>query len=320
MVSIILPVYNVENYISACIESILKQNYRDFELIIVDDGSPDKSINIAKKVLDNNTEIPVRIIKKKNGGVSSARNMGLQYAKGEFVVMVDSDDIVSDWFLKNLVELSKKYSGLIIYSTGYEIRIQDGTVEKGKQSYIKVESLSIEWSEAQEAFFERTLKFLLPSLMIKTSFLIENGIAFDERVTFSEDLQFVWRCLAYNRKNVAISSVSDYFYISHGGSTMTASGVSKIETSIIGINSLHQEIGEYLTKRINQSLISRHYFAMLHSSSKMLTVADFMLLYNETNSEYFIKRELKTGNIKVRLVCFAFQLYVPLGYWIMRLF
>ncbi|SHF46252.1 Glycosyltransferase involved in cell wall bisynthesis [Salegentibacter echinorum] len=95
-VSIVLPVYNVEKYISKSIESILNQNFTNFELLIIDDGSPDKSIQTAKTYEDNR----IKIFHKENGGLSDARNYGLKRAAGEYIYFMDSDD----WIEPNLLE------------------------------------------------------------------------------------------------------------------------------------------------------------------------------------------------------------------------
>lgn len=88
--SIIIPVYNVETYIKKCVNSILIQSYKDYEIILVDDGSPDKSGTICDEytIKDNR----VKVVHKKNGGLSSARNTGLDIAKGEYIIFLDSDD------------------------------------------------------------------------------------------------------------------------------------------------------------------------------------------------------------------------------------
>lgn len=91
-VSIIIPVYNSENYLDKCISSILKQTLNEIEIILVDDGSTDKSEVICKKYKDSDNR--VKFVRKKNGGVSSARNCGVSIAEGEFITFVDSDDYI----------------------------------------------------------------------------------------------------------------------------------------------------------------------------------------------------------------------------------
>ena len=90
LVSVIVPAYNVERFLPRCIESLLKQSYSNLEIIIVDDGSTDKTGDIAEGYAEKYDHI--RCIHKENGGLSDARNMGLKYSKGEYVVFFDSDD------------------------------------------------------------------------------------------------------------------------------------------------------------------------------------------------------------------------------------
>lgn len=112
LISIIVPVYNVENYIRECIDSILAQTMRSFELILVDDGSKDASGRICDEYADADDRI--RVIHKENGGLSSARNRGLDEAKGDYICFVDSDDAVSADYLEKLYAAIKKDNADIV--------------------------------------------------------------------------------------------------------------------------------------------------------------------------------------------------------------
>lgn len=92
MISVIVPIYNVEKYLDACIESIINQSYRDLEIILVDDGSPDNCSEMCDEWLEKDNRI--KVVHKENGGLSSARNAGLSVATGEFIAFVDSDDTI----------------------------------------------------------------------------------------------------------------------------------------------------------------------------------------------------------------------------------
>ena len=102
LISIIVPIYKVEKYLSRCIDSILAQTYKNLEIILVDDGSPDKCPEICDKYAKEDSRI--KVIHKKNGGVSSARNAGLDVATGKYIFFVDSDDIITEDALSNLYE------------------------------------------------------------------------------------------------------------------------------------------------------------------------------------------------------------------------
>ena len=99
-ISIIVPVYNVEQFLRHCIDSILNQSFADFELLLIDDGSKDASGEICDKYAVKDSRI--RVFHKENGGVSSARNLGLENAKGEWVTFVDADDSLKERFLNDL--------------------------------------------------------------------------------------------------------------------------------------------------------------------------------------------------------------------------
>jgi len=115
-ISIIVPVYKVEDYLQRCIDSILEQTFTNWELILIDDGSPDKSGKICDEYAQRDNR--VRVFHKENGGVSAARNEGLIQAKGEWITFIDSDDYVDKTFLEDF-GLSRYKAD--IYLEGYQV-------------------------------------------------------------------------------------------------------------------------------------------------------------------------------------------------------
>lgn len=112
LISIILPVYNVQDYLKKCIESIINQTYQNFELLIINDGSTDQSLNICQSFKDER----ITIISQVNSGLSSARNTGIRYAKGDYICFVDSDDYVSTRYLETMVNALKNTGSLMCFS------------------------------------------------------------------------------------------------------------------------------------------------------------------------------------------------------------
>ena len=104
--SIIIPVYNVEKYVKRCIESVINQDFEDYEIILVNDGSTDSSLEICKQYTNNSH---VTIISKENEGPSSARNCGMQCSCGKYIVFLDSDDSIAPGSLRQLYEVTKTY-------------------------------------------------------------------------------------------------------------------------------------------------------------------------------------------------------------------
>ena len=120
-ISIIVPVYNAEKYLRRCIDSILSQSLTDFELILIDDGSTDRSPLICDEYATRDKRI--RLIHKKNDGVSAARNDGIDIAQGEFITFVDSDDWVDEVYLYTLLQYKQYdivfFSHRLIFDDGY---------------------------------------------------------------------------------------------------------------------------------------------------------------------------------------------------------
>lgn len=142
LISVIMPVYNVKPYLSDCIKSVLNQSYSNFELILVDDGSTDGSGAVCDSFALKDDR--VNVIHTVNGGLSSARNLGVKLAAGNYICFVDSDDMVSDKYLQTLYENVRKYDadvsfcGFLIFSDSYvnATEMQNTSVVRDKKSIL----------------------------------------------------------------------------------------------------------------------------------------------------------------------------------------
>ena len=108
LISVIVPIYKVEEYLEKCVNSILNQTYSNLEVLLIDDGSPDNCPQLCDDFAKK--DIRIRVFHKKNGGLSSARNYGIEHAKGKYICFVDSDDFVSNDYIETLLKLIKKYN------------------------------------------------------------------------------------------------------------------------------------------------------------------------------------------------------------------
>lgn len=125
LISVIIPIYKVEAYLNRCVESVQSQTYHNLEILLVDDGSPDNCGAICESLAGNDPRI--RVIHKQNGGLSDARNKGLDAAQGEYVAFVDSDDYVAPWFLQTLYEQ--------LLRTGSDVAICSYAVVEGQNDF-----------------------------------------------------------------------------------------------------------------------------------------------------------------------------------------
>ncbi|MBQ3194486.1 MAG: glycosyltransferase [Oscillospiraceae bacterium] len=129
LISVIVPVYNVERYLARCVDSILAQTYENLQIILVDDGATDASGNICDEYAAKDSRITV--IHKKNGGLSSARNAGIEAARGEYLAFVDSDDWIEPEMYACLLALLKKYDAELVCAGRYDVNGTTGEKKNG---------------------------------------------------------------------------------------------------------------------------------------------------------------------------------------------
>lgn len=197
-ISIIVPVYNVEKYIKKCIESIKTQTYTNFEALIINDGSPDNSIEIAKKIAGNDQRFI--FFNKKNGGLSSARNFGIDQAKGKFIAFLDSDDYISPNFLSGM------YSA--ITQTNADIAICDINLVSVEGNILSTTYNKVNDYYTKKDYFlctDTITSYAWDKLYRATVF---NNLRYDESVKTYEDSHFTFRAI-YNRK---ITSTNTFLY------------------------------------------------------------------------------------------------------------
>lgn len=188
LLSVIVPVYNSEKYIKKCLESLLNQKTDyDYEIIVINDGSTDNSLEIIKKISEKNPEL--YIVDTKNGGVSSARNKGLEIAKGDYITFCDSDDWIDNDTFDNLIETMLNYKPeLVVYGRK---DILNNSEEFFYQNHFKIKELFNQNQEYMENFFFKGKHtFSVCNKLYKKNIISENNIKFSEELILSEDTFF----------------------------------------------------------------------------------------------------------------------------------
>lgn len=208
--SIIIPVYNAENYLERCIESVLNQTESSFELLLINDGSTDRSLEICNHFAERDSRIIV--FTQENAGVSSARNIGISNASGEYITFVDSDDFVGKSFLSNFSEvLNKESSDLVI--SGFNLYYENDTT---KNSVKLLENQDVEKIiNVGQQIAETEMASLLSGPFAKVfrrKIINENKIFFDINFHFGEDAIFNHTFLQYITTLQIIDSV-EYQYV-----------------------------------------------------------------------------------------------------------
>ena len=209
LVSIIIPIYNAELYLEECIDSILKQSYKKFELILVNDGSNDQSGNICEKYV----QIDERVcyVLKDNSGVSDTRNIGLQKASGEFIAFCDADDVYDRLYLEKMVaKLCNDENDMVICNYAYTESRENAI---SKRSTGKIEKLEI----YRSIFTDSTIGGFIWNKMFKRK-ILEN-IKFESSLDICEDTYFVCCALKKIEKVFYLQDVL-YFYRLRDNSTI----------------------------------------------------------------------------------------------------
>lgn len=202
-VSIIIPVYNTSAFIEQCLSSIFCQTFQDFEIIIVNDGSSDNSLELCEKyqfVHDN-----VRLINQLNQGVSSARNIGISVAKGTWVTFIDSDDWIHSDYLASLVKFTTDDYDIVMSGLNY---FEDKTNRQLGHERI-TENTSFKLNAPEDCFAAIQLPLITSpvSKLYRRSVLINSHLQFDPTLSYAEDRDFNLRFLRHCRKIVTTSYI-----------------------------------------------------------------------------------------------------------------
>lgn len=214
MISVIVPVYNVEKYLKDCIESILKQTFSNFELILLDDGSTDKSGMICDQYIKDSR---VKVIHKKNEGVSATRNRGIEEANGEFITFIDSDDCIDENMLEIMLEYQKKDNADLVQCNlinftddkcffpykNVKTHLYNSDDEELKRSIISINYSNINCNGKYGPIR------CIGGKLYRTSIIKNNNIKFDEKIYILEDGIFNFE---FYEKATTVMILSDALY------------------------------------------------------------------------------------------------------------
>ena len=208
-ISVIVPVYNTEAYVGQCLESVLRQTFREYEVIVVDDGSTDGSLGVCRAMEERFAGRMKLLCQPENMGVSAARNAGMEAAQGEYIAFLDSDDLLMDTALERLHRFARESDADVVHTGRYYVPEPD---PEGRPGVLRLRPESQELrtpSEAPELLSEnlavRMQEWLAQQTiwhpvgkLFRREFLKKHAILFDEHVHISEDYLFVLQtvCLA----------------------------------------------------------------------------------------------------------------------------
>ena len=293
-VSVIVPVYNSEDYIGRCIDSILEQTYSDFELILINDGSCDKSLSILKKYAKKDKR--VRVVDQKNMGVANTRNKGIEMAHGEYIALVDNDDYLEKTYLEEFVSQAADYDVIV---GGYK------RVSEDKTLFIKKISKTV-WSK-----YENVAPW---AKIIKKSFLLDNDIKFFS-YSIGEDIIFNMDLYTLTDKIKILDNCSYNWFFNTKSVSNTKQKVFNDDILI-----LFDKMKEYDRNEETKYFISRYFVWYLLFSGRNVSSCEFVLEYKKIkkwilDNDYYdtlkltniVKNESSFSN---KIIIFIFNLVI----------
>lgn len=256
ILSVIVPVYNVERYIQECMNSLINQTIEDIEIIVVNDGSKDRSIEIVREINDSR----IRILNKINGGLSSARNFGLENANGKYITFVDSDDfIILKTAYKEMVELCERYNLDIV--VGNVNRYYDENKIIPMNTANKIFNRNIVSSEEYFQYSVNKKRIFAPvwQSIYKKDLIIKNGLFFKEGILHEDELFSPQVIIKSNR--IGLYNKNFYNYRQRQGSIMNSEDnrkkrVSDMNKVCCELNDICDNLQNDICKKSLQNYIS----------------------------------------------------------------
>lgn len=285
-VSIIIPIYNVEKYIERSLMSALTQTYRNLEILLVNDCTPDNSMEIAERVIANSRyskDLEIRFISHSvNKGIAATRNTGMRNVTGEYLFFLDSDDEITPDCIESMVKLAQRYKGVDI--------VQGNTVETNNDKIKDIISCEPEYIEDRSLikkmmFNDGTCKYSIPNVvwnkLIKTSMVIGNNMWFKEGMV-AEDVYWLlmyWKYVS----SIAFNVTRTYYYYNDNPSSITNEAIQKHRHFFAKMETFKDFIPTIDKKDI---YIYHRFVRMLHNFGHIYR--------NYENSEQYIKTYKET--------------------------
>ena len=314
-VSIIIPVYNSENYLDKCISSILKQTLNGIEIILVDDGSTDKSEVICKKYKDSDNR--VKFVRKKNGGVSSARNCGVSIAEGEFITFVDSDDYIESNMCEKLYTSAIENKCDVIFS-GMK------SVNNKVISYIFTDETKVYSKEeaCKLFFFDKepfSPNYACGKLIKKT---VCEKIKFREDIFLMEDALFSMELFLNCTNNIMFLNEYLYNYVQRSGSASKHFNKKRI-TSYYALDEL-LNIARTMNKLYEMKFLKVYSKLILGILQDIIyfdfegNKCEYLKISKALNKEYFKNMKCKSIGSKNKIHLTVLKISPMIYKWILK--
>lgn len=313
-ISVIVPVYNTEKYIDKTMQSLIKQTFKDFEVILVDDETPDNAIAVAENILSKNF-INYKTVHQKNCGQGYSRNNGVKHASGKWLIFLDSDDILQPDTFELMVNVAINYEDANFVFTDFQsVLIGD----EFKKALYDNGLAYFNRAEIQNSFLLRTQVILAPGTLFNAAWYINNNLGF-KNIPYSEDQLFVWDTLLKVEKVVKIEKPL-YNYLKRPGSIMSSTKLHAIIEGYIEFEKMQEKYlkNEEATELTKNFLLSRWVLGILHSGSKLINSNEYIDLYKSLEAKKHSKKMLTFPSQRMRIMALTVLLFPNLSYLVLK--
>ncbi len=295
--SIIIPVYNSEKYILDCVVSVQNQTYSNLDIILVDDGSTDSSRSIIEKLILNDNRM--RYFYKSNGGVSSARNYGLNKARGEYISFIDSDDFISENYVESIMELIDNNIDMIALGhLRYNEISKTSVVVKHNFTNKTYTSNELKQIIIDDGRFNGFTVASACAVCFRMSILRENNILFDETVKYNEDGLFTSEYVLHCNNNIIINYSKAYYFYRFNNSSATQQIVENDVEYITSMDNIIKRLSIYIHDSNNIS-VQISYRKGTKALTKIISMIRNNISYNQIRYE-MCNIEFRTSLKKIK--------------------
>lgn len=305
LISIIIPIYNAEKYIGRCLESVLAQTHEKLEILIVDDGSSDNSLEICRDYAEKDSRI--KVLHKENGGVSSARNLGLKSCSGEYIGFIDSDDYIEKTMYEELLDVAIQNNTGISMCGYYRIIGENKSIQG---SYDDVKTIS-NVQLMNDIYNYKCMGVLWNKLFKRNVFYSSHGtIFFNEQLHFCEDVLML-TTVTKNSENIAVCNKPLYNYLISDGSLCHGEINERKLTLLQALDLIEQQC----KKNFPVIMKSAEYFAISNKIGILLKLKNSCELFDKKKYISDLKKDLKkyvkNCNLKMKLRIFIAVHFSP---------
>ncbi len=291
LISVIVPAFNCEKTINRCIDSIIRQTYKNIEIIIINDGSKDNTDNVCKKI--RNLDSRVKYISKDNKGVSNTRNYGIECSQGKYIMFVDSDDYIEDNYINTLYQELKNNNVSIVISGATRVS-PNGKVESLQlypNNNVTYEIKDIIDDVINTIYFSSACKMLFKKDIL-------NNIRFNEKLVYGEDLYFTYNLIRNNK--IFYSKNCGYYYVKNDKSATYNTDEKMLESYIDNNNFIFSSIEKefpYKKVMIKNRLFTKLNLALIrYSKDRRISYKQFKIL--STN----LSKKIKIDGVNIKKI------------------